>query len=564
MYELEPGASLGKYQILRKLADGGMAEIYLARIGGTAGFEKLVVVKRIAPGVADDRALVAMFLDEARLAATLRHANIAEVIDVGSDDNAYFFAMEYVYGQDARNIRYEARELQQVIPLEIALAIVCGTASALAYAHDKRGPDGPLGLVHRDVSPSNILVSYDGAVKLVDFGIARATSRTTQTLTGILKGKVPYMSPEQCRGKVLDRRSDLFSLGIVLYELTTGQRPFAGGGEYETLEQIAIGSAAPPRTVAPGYPPALEAIVMKMLERDLTRRYQTADEVLVDLEALIAARGVFMSALGVAKYMRELFAKESGAWEEASGQGQTLAHHLARQTGPSAIRSNATPALQKNAQWFAAESSSTARSLGADVDFHSEDETTAAFDRHNKRYISPMRRATTETTNADIVSPFDPIEVFSAELLEELDEDAPSNEPKDARTRRRIDTLVDRAFACYGAGELDKAVTAVELAMTEDEGSPTAQRLVHRHRDTIKAILDAFVGAPAQIPALARDLKDLEAQPQLQRCAFLMSRIDGRANLEELVHSSGLSPLETYRQLCTLILRGAIVLHNAR
>ncbi len=535
MYELEPGASLGKYEILRKLADGGMAEIYLARIGGTAGFGKLVVLKRIPPSVTTDRALVAMFLDEARLAAALHHANIAEVIDVGSEGNTYFFAMEYVYGQDARTIRYQAQDRQQLIPLEIALAIVCGTASALAYAHAKTGPDGPLGLVHRDVSPSNILVSYDGAVKLVDFGIARATSRTTQTLTGILRGKVPYMSPEQCRGKVLDRRSDLFSLGIVLYEMTTGRRPFMGRGEYETLEQIAIGTAPPPHTIAPGYPAELEAIVMKMLERDRTRRYQTADEVLVDLEALITSQGVFMSTLVVAKYMRELFAKESGAWEEASGLGETLGHHLARQRDPAQHRPG---------------------------DFHAEDATTAALDRHDRRHAEPMRRAQTlgDTTRSDIVLPFDPIEVFCGELLASLDEDAPTNEPPDARTRRRIDTLVDHAFACYGVGELDKAVTAVEVTMSEDEGSPTAQRLVHRHRDTIKAILDAFVGASDQVPRLSRDLRALEAEPRLQRCAFLMSRIDGQANLEQLVHSSGLSSLEMYRQLCTLILRGAIVL----
>ena len=531
MYALEAGASLGKYQIVRKLADGGMAEIYLARIGGTAGFEKLVVIKRILPSVAEDRAQLHMFLDEARLAATLRHANIAEVIDIGSEGDTYFFAMEYVYGQDARTLRNESLETQRPIPLAIALAIVCGTASALAYAHDKRGPEGPLGLVHRDVSPSNILVSYDGAVKLVDFGIARATSRTTRTLTGILKGKVPYMSPEQCRGKVLDRRSDLFSLGIVLYELTTGKRPFDGRSEYDTLERIALGDAAPPSSFDPTYPRALETIVMTALQRDLTTRYQTADAMLADLETLISAQGVFISATGVAKYMREVFADDID---------EHMAHNL-----------------------WASEHSATTRSMRVPTPpvLPADDETTAGFDRLHKRYVDPMRkRAGTETTNADILSPFDPMEQFSTELYIELDEDAPAGEPQDARTRRRIDTLVDRAFACYGADELDKAVTAVELALIEDDGSPTAQRLVHRHRQTITAILVAFVGHGGQVPALTRDRDDLDAQPKLQRSAFLLARVDGHATIDELVHSSGLSPLETYRQLAQLVLRGAVEL----
>jgi serine/threonine protein kinase len=523
MYELQAGASLGKYQIVRKLADGGMAEIYLARIGGEAGFEKLVVLKRILPSVAEDRAQLHMFLDEARLAATLRHANIAEVIDIGSEGDTYFFVMEYVLGQDARTLRYQSVEAQQPIPLAIALAIVCGTAAALAYAHDKRGPDGPLGLVHRDVSPSNILVSYDGAVKLVDFGIARATSRTTRTLTGVLRGKVPYMSPEQCRGKVLDRRSDLFSLGIVLYELTTGKRPFAGRTEYDTLERIALGDATPPSAIDPTYPRPLEAIVMTALQRDRALRYQTADAMLADLEALISAQGVFMSTLGVAKYMRELFA-----------------HEIDDQMGRNV--------------WASEHSAQTRTMRPGRADPPTDGETTVAFGRPQKRHTDPPRkRAGTELTSTETLSPFE--EQFTAELQAELDEDAPPGEPPDARTRRRIDTLVDRAFACYGADELDKAVIAVELAMLEDDGSAT---VVHRHRQTITAILVAFVGHGGQVPALTRDRDDLEAH--LQRSASLLARIDGHATIDELVHASGLTPLETYRQLAQLVLRGAVQL----
>jgi serine/threonine-protein kinase len=264
--ELAPGENLGKYQILRKLATGETAEIYLARSTGTAGFEKLVVIKRILPHAAQDKALVDMFLDEAKLAATLRHPNIASVIDVDNDDDSYFFAMEHVHGQDVRRIRVEAQTRGRPIPLSTSLAIAVGAAQALAHAHD-------IGVVHRDASPSNIIVSYEGAVKLVDFGIARATGRTTKTLTGMLKGKLAYMSPEQCRGKKLDGRSDLFSLGVVLYELTAGARPFEGNSDLDVLEKIVRGNFEPPSHIAEGYPPALEAIVMRMLANEPGSRY---------------------------------------------------------------------------------------------------------------------------------------------------------------------------------------------------------------------------------------------------------------------------------------------------
>ncbi len=313
--ELQPGAHLGQYEIVRRLATGGMAEVYLAHRRGTAGFEKRVALKRILPGYAQDRAFVTMFLDEARLAATLRHANIASVFDVGAENHSYFFAMEFVHGQDVRAVRPKAWRQRYTLPLEIALAVATGTASALHYAHnklDKRGAS--LHLVHRDISPSNILISYDGAVKLVDFGIARASSRSAaKTQTGLLRGKVPYLSPEQCRGQPLDARSDLFSLGTVLYELTTGVRPFRGESDFETMNQIVNSSAVPPTRVLDNYPPALESIVMTLLSPDRERRYQTAEALLADLERLSSDEELFVTDLVVAKYMREQFAAQLAA-----------------------------------------------------------------------------------------------------------------------------------------------------------------------------------------------------------------------------------------------------------
>ena len=339
-FELPSGAVVGKYEIIRKIATGGMAELYLARARGTAGFEKLVVLKRILPHVAEDPTFVRMFLDEARLAATLQHPNIADVYDVGESEGAYFFTMEYVHGHDVRSIRIAERNREQRVPLGIALAIVHGTIAALDYAHEKTGPDGQLlGLVHRDVSSSNVLVSYDGAVKLVDFGIARATSSQHKTRTGTLKGKIPYMSPEQARGVPLDRRSDLFSLGVILYELTAGRRPFRGDTDFVILDQIVHHGAKPPSTIVADYPPELEAIVMKLLERDPNQRYATGDDATQALEQFVSKHQLWTSPKVISRYMRTLFADQLASWKVAEQRGITLGEHIAETVTPIGRRS---------------------------------------------------------------------------------------------------------------------------------------------------------------------------------------------------------------------------------
>jgi len=197
---------LGKYQLIKKIAAGGMAEIYLAKVSGLQGFEKLVVVKRILPQLAQDNQFIQMFLDEARIAATLQHPNIVQMYDIGAVDENYFISMEYVHGEDMRSIMRRLKKEQKPLPLDHAINIVIGVAAGLHYAHEKTGFDGkPLGIVHRDVNPQNVIVTYDGGVKIVDFGIAKASNRlNTETRHGTLKGKIPYMSPEQCQGKELD------------------------------------------------------------------------------------------------------------------------------------------------------------------------------------------------------------------------------------------------------------------------------------------------------------------------------------------------------------------------
>jgi serine/threonine protein kinase len=288
-----------------------MAELFLARAQGVHGFEKLVVLKRILPQHAESEDFIRMFLTEARLAATLHHPNIVQVYDIGEDQGAHFFTMEYVQGQDLRKLVRAARRQQMPIPLEHILHVIMGVASGLHHAHDKVGMDGrPLGIVHRDVSPSNVLVTYEGGVKIVDFGIAKAATAQVATIAGTLKGKIPYMSPEQCRGEGVDRRSDIFSIGTLLWELTTGKRLFAGDNEFAILNRVAKGDVPLPSAIRPDYPPELEAIVMRALQPEPDQRYPTAQDLQIDIEDFAREARLPVSSARMSKFMSELFAEE--------------------------------------------------------------------------------------------------------------------------------------------------------------------------------------------------------------------------------------------------------------
>jgi len=314
----------GRYQILKHLASGGMAELYLARAQGIAGFERYVVVKRIRHEHSRDQRFVQMFLDEARLAAQLHHQHIGQVYDIGEDDGTYYFTMEYVHGENVRELLHKVALLGRQVPLEHALTVVAAAAAGLHYAHEKRGADRqPLGIVHRDVSPSNLLVAYDGAVKVVDFGIAKAAVRMSETRSGTLKGKIAYMSPEQCTGRAVDRRSDVFALGIIAYELTTVTRLFKGDNDYITMNRIATGEVPPPSTKRADYPRGLEAIVMKALALDPAQRYQSAGEMLAAIEALAVSERVALSPLALGRYLRELFGERPEPWLEL-GDGDDI------------------------------------------------------------------------------------------------------------------------------------------------------------------------------------------------------------------------------------------------
>jgi serine/threonine protein kinase len=305
----------GRYQIVKHLATGGMAEVFLATATGIEGFSRHVVLKQIDPLHSQSPTFVKMFLDEARLAASLHHHNIIQVHDIGREGDTYFFAMEYVHGEDLRSVLTTTNARKEKTPLEHVITIVTAAASALHYAHDHCGPDRkPLNLVHRDVSPSNVLIGFDGNVKVVDFGIAKSAMGTNETRVGDIKGKFSHMSPEQCLGKSLDRRSDVFALGIVLYELLAVRRLFRGDSDFAKMKATIEGTIYPPSKHRPGLPPELDAIVMKALARDPAERYQTADELRVALERFAIMNNLRSSTTALGDYMKQLFGERPEPW----------------------------------------------------------------------------------------------------------------------------------------------------------------------------------------------------------------------------------------------------------
>lgn len=306
---LAPGARLGRYHLLERLAIGGMAELHVACAEGLAGFQKVVVLKRVLPNLAQDEDFIAMFLNEARLAANLDHPNLVQVMDIGQEAGEYFYVMEYVHGQNVRELLAAAAKRGEM-PIEVALTIVMAVATGLHHAHERVDLDGrPLGLVHRDVSPANVLVSYDGAVKVTDFGIAKASARSTETIGGAMKGKIGYMSPEQCRGEPVDRRSDIFALGILLFELTTTERLFYADNDFAILNKVLQGRFEPPSRRVPGYPEELENIVLRALAPRPDDRFATAEALLRDLETFAHEAHLRCTTAALADWMHDVFGR---------------------------------------------------------------------------------------------------------------------------------------------------------------------------------------------------------------------------------------------------------------
>ena len=317
----------GPYRLLEKIAVGGMAELFRAKRAGVEGFEKVVAVKRILPHLSDNKEFVVMFIDEAKMVAGLTHPNIVQIFDLGKIEKSYYIAMEYVHGRDLRSILKRAAERGTGVPRDLAVLIASKVCSALDYAHRKKDDQGQkMRIVHRDISPQNILISFEGDVKLTDFGIAKAATKATGDESGALRGKLLYMSPEQAWGKPMDRRSDIFSLGLVLYEMLTGQRPFLSSSELSILEMVRECRIAPPASVNGAIPEALAEATMKALARDPDQRYADAAEMHADLERILRDQGPPTDA-DIARFMRLLFEQEERG--EPVADEHTSGVHLA-------------------------------------------------------------------------------------------------------------------------------------------------------------------------------------------------------------------------------------------
>jgi tRNA A-37 threonylcarbamoyl transferase component Bud32 len=309
---IEPTPFGDKYVLVEHIATGGMAEIYRANYAGIEGFAKELVVKTLREEFAARPDVVSMFLDEARVAATLTHNNVVHTYDLGEIGGEYFIAMELLKGEELVNVMRRAHQLERRIPLELAIAIIMQSCEGLHYVHTRADETGnPLGLVHRDINPTNIHVGYDGVCKILDFGIA-ATRASAVAKKGQIAGKLAYMAPEQLQGRVIDARADIFPLGVVMYELCLGRRLFRGPRD-EVMRRVLEGEVPPPTFVVPDFPPALEAVIMKALEVDPADRYQNCDHMFRDLEAYLSEVGLTWTPRRLSALMVELFGEGAPA-----------------------------------------------------------------------------------------------------------------------------------------------------------------------------------------------------------------------------------------------------------
>ena len=349
---LEAGAELGRYTILGRLATGGMSEIYLARQSGPSGFSKILVLKVILTHLSEDHEFLNMFHNEAKLAALLNHPNVVQIFDFGVEDESHFMAMEYIDGLPLLRILEVLEQRNEHISRKVALRIISDVSGALEYAHSLTDANGhTLDLIHRDVSLDNILVTYSGQVKLVDFGIAKAKHLESYTSVGHIRGKYRYMAPELIRGEKLDRRVDLFSMGVVIYRMLLGRMPFEGDNHAQLINSIIRKEPRPPREIKPDLPEELERIILKCLEKDRQKRYQHAGEIQIDLEGYLLGSGTVVMPFHLSQYMaqifppgsdplRETYRRLTGATITRAKQdqaGQAGVHQRARSPAPSAI-----------------------------------------------------------------------------------------------------------------------------------------------------------------------------------------------------------------------------------
>ncbi|WP_375773856.1 protein kinase [Archangium gephyra] len=398
----------GKYLLIKRLAMGGMAELFLAQEPPEA---ELLVIKRILPYLSEEPEFVQMFLDEARIAAQLHHPNIVQVFELGKIGESIFIAMEYLEGVDLRRILSEEAKFTSAVPYAVASRICAQVAAGLEYAHNSKGVDGrPLGLIHRDVSPQNVMVTYNGSVKLVDFGIAKAEAIAERSKPGVIKGKFLYLSPEQVMQERLDHRSDVFALGVMLYEITTGRSPFARPTTEGILYAIRFENPSPPHLLRDDYPQELSRIVMKCLVKDRNLRYQRAAQVQADLEGLLNS-GMLRQSDDVAAYIARLLGEEEertmlhvpipkpGARKDSSVQVPSgLAALPTRRPSAQNVRAAVEPDEAEPATEMARPRDLLAATALGDEE---DDEPTALSTAPRRSPVPPPRTATGESTLQD-------------------------------------------------------------------------------------------------------------------------------------------------------------------
>jgi serine/threonine-protein kinase len=322
-----------RYHVVSKIAHGGMAEIFLAVQKGEQGFQKPVVLKRILPALAEDPKFVRMLVDEAHIASTLNHSNLVQVLDLGKSGDQYFLALEFVDGWSLEQIRRRALAVKMKLPLPLALTIVGALCRGLAYVHTRERNGKPLGIVHRDVTPQNVLISQHGEVKLADFGIAKAVGKSERSATGVIKGKFAYMSPEQAAARPLDARSDLFAVGTVLYLLTTGKKPFDGPTDADVIMQVRRAKPAKPSSLVKDLNPDVERFINRALRADASKRWQTAEQMADRIDAILVKLGQPSGPAPLKRWLETLSARDGAKPPPIPGADATSDPSIAVELG---------------------------------------------------------------------------------------------------------------------------------------------------------------------------------------------------------------------------------------
>jgi len=319
-----------RYRVIDRLASGGMAEVFIAESAGIEGFKKKVAIKRVLPHLSEKKRFIAMFLDEARLSAHLSHSNVVQVFDIGVGDNTYFIVMEYVNGADLKQVIKSVVDQGRRFPIEAALFVCAKMCEGLAYAHECRGEQGELlNVVHRDISPPNVLVSEHGEIKIVDFGLAKASTQLEKSEAGIIKGKFSYLSPEAAHGQEVDARADIFAVGIILWELLAGRRLFQGKSDYETVKQVQAAKVPPISQLHPEADSALESILARALARDRDKRYASARALGGDLTRYLYKLGKPVSSFDIAELVRGAMSSRK---TKKTGDGASIIGQLIQET----------------------------------------------------------------------------------------------------------------------------------------------------------------------------------------------------------------------------------------